>query len=63
MNEIGKTQQIRLLDVFFIGPFMVWFAANAEAPQWAKVSMAVLGVLTMLYNGAHFLRQEAANGA
>lgn len=63
-SEIGKTQQVRLMDVFLLGPFMLWFAAVAsEAPQWARVAMAVAGVMTSLYNGCHFLSKEAADGA
>jgi hypothetical protein len=62
-SEIGKTQQVRLVDVFLLGPFMVWFAATAtSAPQWARLTLAVAGVLTSLYNGYHFVREEAAHG-
>jgi len=60
---MGKTQQIRLLDVFAVGPFMVWFGSAAKGPEWAKVAMIVLGALTITYNGANYLRLEAANGA
>jgi hypothetical protein len=49
--------------VFLLGPFMVWFAATAtSAPQWARLTLAVAGVLTSLYNGYHFVREEAAHG-
>ncbi len=61
---IGKTQQVRLIDVFLLGPFMVWFAVvSKDVPEWAKITLAVAGVLTSLYNGHHFLKQEMANGA
>ena len=63
-SEIGKTQEVRLIDVFLLGPFMVWFAAVSQGvPQWAKVVLAVSGVLTTLYNGHHFIREELAHGA
>jgi hypothetical protein len=63
-SEIGKTQEVRLIDVFLLGPFMVWFAAAAQGvPQWAKIALAVSGVLTTLYNGHHFIREELAHGA
>lgn len=60
---MGKTQQVRMLDVLLVGPFMVWFASTAKGPEWARLTMAALGILTILYNGANYLRLEAANGA
>ncbi len=60
---MDKAQQIRLLDVLLVGPFMVWFGVSAQAPTWARLSMATLGVLTILYNGANYLRLEAPHGA
>lgn len=63
-STIGKTQEVRLVDVFLLGPFMVWFATVAQGvPQWAKIALAVSGVLTTLYNGHHFIREELAHGA
>ena len=63
-SEIGKTQQVRLLDVFFIGPLMIWVAGKASGvPQWATITLAVLGVLTIGYNAHHFIREELAHGA
>lgn len=63
-SEIGKTQQMRLIDVFLLGPFMVWFSAKASRmPELARVTLAVAGLLTSLYNGHHFLREEIAHGA
>ena len=62
-SEIGKTQQVRLVDVFLLGPFMVWFAAAAQGvPQWARATMAVAGVLTSFYNAHHFVREELSHG-
>lgn len=36
---------------------MMWSSRQLR-PQWARDLMFVSGVLTVLYNGANFLRQE-----
>jgi len=30
ITEISKSQNIRLLDVFFIGPYMIYISKNKE---------------------------------
>lgn len=49
-----KSQLVRLIDVFLLGPFLVWYAA-----KWGKgISkdlLMVSGVLTSLYNGNNYL--------
>ena len=55
-----KTQTIRLLDVFVIGPLMVWggLQLKDESPVLGSV-LAFFGATTVLYNGRNFLRVEA----
>ena len=54
-----KTQEIRLLDIFVLSPFMIWFGATATGvPQWAKFVMVISGILTALYNGRNYLRKK-----
>lgn len=60
------TQQIRLLDVFAIGPAMIWGARNAysRSPLFAAL-LALSGVLTIAVNGDNYLRgtpDEAIRG-
>lgn len=56
MGRVLKGQQVRLVDVFVLGPFMVWFADQAHGvPQWARTTMAVAGLATIVYNGANYL--------
>ena len=57
-----KTQAVRLIDVFALGPFMIWTAPQLRS-QWARDLMAVAGVLTMLYNGANYIRVERGEEA
>jgi hypothetical protein len=52
-----KGQGIRLVDVFVLGPFMIWVGVKAEGiPTWAKYTMVASGVATIAFNGANYLR-------
>lgn len=56
-----KTQTIRLVDVFILGPAMVWAAVTygVKCERCRAAIRAVLlvgGVATILFNGANYLR-------
>lgn len=51
----GKTQEIRVIDVFVLGPLMIWTASFAGAPRWARLALAAAGVATIIYNGRNYL--------
>ena len=56
MTRGDKSQGIRLVDVFLLGPFMIWFGIMAEAmPTWSRVLMVLFGVATIYYNGRNYL--------
>lgn len=51
-----KPQDLRLVDVFVLGPFMVWVGLRAQTvPQWARAGMIAAGVATTVYNGRNYL--------
>jgi hypothetical protein len=52
-----KAQQIRLADVFIIGPLMVWggMQLRDQYPAGGN-ALALLGVGTVWYNGRNYLR-------
>ncbi len=50
----GKTQLIRLLDVVFIGPMMVWGGLKLRGP--GGYTLALLGIATVVYNGHNYVR-------
>jgi hypothetical protein len=62
MAAEGKSQWVRLLDVFVLGPFMIWYAlataggGATDLPAGAALALFVSGVLTILYNGVNWLR-------
>lgn len=58
--EVGaeiKTQQVRLLDVFLIGPLMVWggSALKNSGHPLAGTLLSITGVATVVYNGKNYL--------
>ena len=56
-----KTQQIRLMDVFFLGPFMAYSASLVpERHSTVRAVLAVSGVLTSVYNWRNYRLAETA---
>lgn len=51
------TQKIRLLDVFGIGPLMIYAGMKTEdeLPAVARVALVLLGLTTIGYNGMNYL--------
>lgn len=58
---LGKSQWVRLLDVFVLGPFMIWYALSTwtTVEPAAAMGLLVAGVLTIVYNGANWLEVAA----
>lgn len=53
-----KAQGIRLLDVFAIGPAMIYAGARLKSsPNMANL-LVLAGIGTILYNGANYVRIE-----
>lgn len=53
----GKTQGIRLADVFLIGPLMMWGGAElAERHPVRGHVLALFGLATIGYNARNYLR-------
>jgi hypothetical protein len=45
---------VRLLDIFFIGPFKIYISTLTTAPYWARVLLFLSGLGIVLYNGATY---------
>jgi hypothetical protein len=52
-----KSQDIRLADVFLIGPFMFYSARFLPTPAM-RLAMQGLAVATIVYNGRNYLINE-----
>lgn len=56
IEEYQKSQNIRLIDVFFIAPVCVYAGIKAkELPKWIRISLVGIGLATFYYNGKNYL--------
>lgn len=55
-RSTGKTQTVRLLDVFVFGPFIMYSALRAE--KSLQLPLFLIGLGTVLYNGANYLELQ-----
>lgn len=60
MDDVEKTQLIRILDVVGIGPLMIYAGAKTkeELPGWVRAALILSGITTIGYNGANYLKQR-----
>jgi hypothetical protein len=47
-----------LLDVFLIGPFLIYVGMNKQLSLPTRVALVTLGVSTILYNGNNYLKNK-----
>jgi hypothetical protein len=63
-GDLGKTQWIRLADVFLVGPLMiVGGVALHRRSAWAGWTLGLLGVGTIALNGFNYLMLGQRYGA
>lgn len=57
LRDEDLTQNIRLLDVFGIGPLMIYagMKTEEELPHWARGALVLFGITTIGYNGMNYL--------
>ena len=54
-----KSQEIRLIDVFFLGPFMLYAATLIpEEHSFAKKVLALFGGSTLSYNWVNYQKAQ-----
>jgi hypothetical protein len=60
-NSKGKHQWVRLLDVVFYGPMLIWIAYEMDKPNvwngpfWVKYIVAIFGATTISYNLQNYI--------
>ena len=51
-------QTVRRIDVFFIGPFMIYVGSKKELSQPVRLTLIGLGAATILYNGLNYIKNK-----
>lgn len=60
-EETQKSQLIRLVDVFIVGPIIL-FAAFKISNIWLKIILVIIGISTIWYNGRYyFINKDKLN--
>lgn len=55
----AKPQALRLWDVFFLGPFLIYAGTRKSGfHQVVKKGLVISGVMTMVYNGSNYILNE-----
>jgi hypothetical protein len=55
INETAKAQHVRLADVYFIGPLMIWGGARAIPTNPVPgILLTLFGMGTIIYNGVNY---------
>lgn len=57
MKEFEKSQIIRLADIFFIGPLII-YGGFKSGKEWLKWALILIGIATILYNGNNYLKNK-----
>ena len=58
VDELSKSQMIRLVDVFLIAPICVYAGTQKSLPEWLRGSLILIGVATAYYNGKNYLANK-----
>jgi hypothetical protein len=55
-NIVGlNVQDIRLIDVFIIAPFLLYVSSKKELSPMVRLTLLTFGSLTLLYNANNYL--------
>lgn len=57
-ESIISKQNMRLIDIFIISPFLIYASTLKKNPNWVKYSLITLGITTLLYNGIDYLYEK-----
>jgi len=58
MEQIQKSQSVRLLDVLVLGPFMIYVGYKSKLPAPARSIMMLSGIATIIYNYSNYVENQ-----
>jgi hypothetical protein len=51
-------QPVRILDVFYVAPVILYAGIKGKFNPFVKYSLIVIGVGTLVYNGVNYLKNN-----
>lgn len=57
--EVSKSQYVRIIDVVFIAPVLIYAGTFKQLPTWVRVSLIGIGIATAFYNGKNFIENRS----
>ena len=57
-KNLLDVQNVRLLDIFVVAPFLIYTSTLKGNPSWVRLSLFTLGVATLVYNGHNYLKAK-----
>ena len=57
-SQDNTTQIIRIVDVVFIAPVLIYAGAQRGFPAWLRIVLMGIGLATAIYNGSNYIRIE-----
>ena len=59
IRELSKSQNIRLLDVLFIAPFLLYIGYKSKGlVGWERLTLYLIAGSTFYYNGKNYLKNR-----
>lgn len=59
IEEVSKSQNIRIIDVFVIAPIIIYAGTFKALPIWVRLSLIGIGVAAAVYNAKNFLENRS----
>jgi hypothetical protein len=51
-------QNVRIFDVFVLGPLMIYTATQKSLPFWLRMTLLFFGITTILYNADNYIKNK-----
>jgi len=51
-----EKQVVRVIDVFVLGPFLIYVSTIKSLPKHIRVMLLLIGILTIIYNGNNYIK-------
>ena len=60
-EEAKSSQVARLLDIFLIGPFLIYIGLIGKVNKTLSTILIIIAVITILYNAYYFIKYNQEN--